>query len=97
MNNSSSLPSGPIKGINLHRHYMPLRGRQFRVAGMAKRTFCETCRTRGASPDSTPRCRRNLGNLAYDLFIRPRSFNTGAAGKFPGRFVEFRSGRSSIK
>ena len=38
MNTSSCLPSGPIKGINLHCHYMPPRGRQFWVAGMAQWT-----------------------------------------------------------
>ena len=37
MNTSSCLPSGPIKRINLHRYYMPPRGRQFWVAGMAQR------------------------------------------------------------
>ena len=58
MNTSSCLPSGPIKGINLHWYYMPPRGRQFWVAGMAQRTSFETSdksETEAINADGTSR------------------------------------------
>jgi hypothetical protein len=72
-----------------------------RFRGRTERSICERCsvgsNTGGPRAVRTRRCSSSKSMCRDGVRSRPHSFNAAAAGKFLGRFVEFRSGHSTMR
>jgi hypothetical protein len=70
------------------------------IRGSSRRSICERCsvgsNTGGPRAVRTRRCSSRKSMCRDGVRTRPHSFNAAAAGKFLGRFVEFRSGHSTV-